>query len=108
MSVREVWVWDRAVYSPSSGPEIALPWRGPREYPHPPESCTRAFFALLPQDRAAHGLTYGLHCWLQVLHTEVLGRFCFSGWSSLYCWEVLTLVYPNLPTLGKMSGRQLA
>lgn len=28
--------------------------------------------------------------------------------SSLYCWEVLTLAYPNPPSLGKMSGRQLA
>lgn len=64
---------------------------------------------MVPQDRAERGLTCGLLGWLQALHCpEVLGRFCFNGRSSLYCWEVLTLVYPNPPTLGKMSGRQLA
>lgn len=96
-------------YSPPSGPGTTLPGRGPGEPPCPPEPCTRALFALLPQDRAPHGLTCGLQCWLQALHTtEVLGRFCFSGRSSLYCWEVPTLVYPNPPTVGKMSGRQPA
>lgn len=54
-------------------------------------------------------LTCGLQCWLQALHaTEMLGGFCFRGRSDWYCWEVLTLVYPNPPTLGRVSGRQLS